>query len=87
MIRMIGTMKKPSLKPPSITEEPQPELSKEVVERYTFLRREYEVATYRTSNVGKRPPKSLLDAEEVARSNLRAFERLHGLTSSDHRIW
>lgn len=84
---MIGTMKKPSLKPPSITEQPVVELSKEILERHALLRREYEVATYRTSGVGKRTPKSLLDAEEVARSNLRAFERLHGLTSADHRVW
>ncbi len=83
---MTGTMKSPSLKPPITTEETQPAMSKEMMERYAFLRREYEGATYRTSGVGKRPPKSLLDAEEVARSNLRTFERLHGLTSSDHRI-
>jgi len=67
------------------TEEPKP-LPKEFMEEYERLKREYQYATFRTSGVGKRVPKSLRDAEEVARANLRSFERRHGLTTFDHRI-
>lgn len=65
-------------------DEPKP-LSKEVMEQHSKLIREYASAVYRMGGM-KRVSKSIRDAEEVARANLRAFERLHGLTPSDPRI-
>lgn len=67
------------------TTEDKPTHSKEVIERHHRLVREYQTALYKKGRV-QRGSKSLRDDEEVARSNLRAFERLHGLTSSDPRI-
>lgn len=67
----------------STTDEPQ--ISKEVQQQHDLLIREYQIALYRIGGM-RRVSKSLRDAEEVARANLRAFERRHGLTSSDPRI-
>lgn len=67
----------------STTDEPQ--ISKEVQQQHDLLIREYQIALYGIGGM-RRVSKSLRDAEEVARANLRAFERRHGLTSSDPRI-
>lgn len=66
-------------------DEPIP-LSKEILQEHARLQREYTSAVYRMGSAGKKTPKSLRDNEEVARANLRAFERRHGLTSADPRI-
>ena len=65
-------------------DQPMP-VSKEVMEQHSRLVREYTSAVYMMGR-SRRVPKAVKDAEEVARANLRAFERLHGLTSSDPRI-
>lgn len=65
-------------------DEPQP-LSKEVMQRHAELVLEYTRAANRMGD-GRRTSSAVRDAEEVARSNLKAFERIHGLTSSDPRI-
>jgi hypothetical protein len=65
-------------------DEPPP-LSKELMQRHTELVREYAKAVNRMGD-GRRVSAAVRDAEEVAHSNLRAFERIHGLTSSDPRI-
>ena len=67
------------------TEEP-PALSKEASEMYRQLRGEFDRASHLLGMAGRRPPKSVVDAQEVARSNLRAFERRFGLTPSDNRL-
>jgi len=67
------------------TTEEKPVHSKEIIERHHRLIREYETALYKKGRM-QRGSKSLRDEEEVSRANLRAFERLHGLTSSDPRI-
>lgn len=68
----------------STTEAPPP-ISKELQQQHGKLIREYQMALYRIGGM-RRVSKSLRDAEEVARANLRAFERRHGLTSPDPRI-
>lgn len=65
-------------------DEPQP-LSKEIMQQHAMLVREYATAVYRRGGL-RRVARSIREAEEVARANLRAFERRHGLTSSDPRI-
>lgn len=68
----------------STTEEVAPP-PKEILQEHQRLIREYQTALHRMGGM-KRPSKSLRDAEEVSRANLRAFERRHGLTSPDPRI-
>lgn len=65
-------------------DEPIP-MSKEVMEEHARLIRDYTSAIYKRGNF-KRVSKPVRDAEEVARANLRAFERRHGLTSTEPRI-
>lgn len=68
----------------STTEAPVT-VSKEILEQHRILVREYQTMLSKRGNVAK-PSRSLRESEEVARANLRAFERLHGLTSPDPRI-
>lgn len=65
-------------------DQPQ-SLSKEVMQRHMELVREHTKAVNRMGG-GRRVSSAVRDAEEVAYSNLKAFERIHGLTSSDPRI-
>jgi len=65
-------------------DDPKP-LSKEVMEEHSRLVRVYSTAINKVGP-SKRVARSVREAEEVARANLRAFERLHGLTSHDPRI-
>lgn len=65
-------------------DQPVP-LAKEIMEEHSRLVRVYTAAVYRVGGQ-KKAPRSAREAEEVSRANLRAFERLHGLTSSDPRI-
>lgn len=86
---MTGTTKSGILDLWNITDsgvdEPVP-LSKEIMQEHARLQREYQTAVYRMSANPKGASKPARDAEEVARANLSAFERRHGLTSSDPRI-
>lgn len=68
----------------STTEAPVT-VSKEILEQHRLLIREYQTMLQKRGPVNK-PSRSLRESEEVARANLRAFERLHGLTSPDPRI-
>ena len=67
------------------TTEAQRVVPKEILQEHERLVREYQIAIYRIGG-NRRVSKSLRDAEEVARANLRAFERRHDLTSPDPRI-
>ena len=69
----------------SVVDQPPP-LSKELMEQHTKLQQEYQKALYRSGAAGKRASRSAREQEEVARANLRHFERRHGLTPSDPRI-
>ena len=65
-------------------DEPVP-LPKEIMEEHARLVREYTYTIHRRGNL-RRVAKAVRDAEEVARANLRAFERRHGLTSTEPQI-
>jgi len=65
-------------------DEPKP-LSKEIMQRHAELIREYTTILQRIGGARK-ASRIVREAEEVARANLVAFERIHGLTSPDPRI-
>lgn len=67
-------------------EDGRPALPKETLEEYRRLLREYQYALNRNGGTGMRASRSALDAQEMARANLRHFERRHGLTESDPRL-
>lgn len=71
--------------PPWSITEPKP-LSKEMLEQYEKLKLRFLNATRRD---GKRRKSYQLIEQECARSNLNAFERMHGLTlthAPSHKI-
>lgn len=64
---------------PNTTEAPQ--ISPEMAQMHERLKTLYTRATNALSMRRGRPGKGLLEEQEVARANLRAFERKNGLTS------
>jgi hypothetical protein len=58
----------------------QPKVTKEVLEEHARLKYKFERALERAAGTRGRVGRALMEEEEVARSNLRAFERRHGLT-------
>ena len=62
----------------STTEQKSP--SKEILEEHSRLKAAFESAMSKSAGVRGRAGRTLIEQEEVARSNLRAFERAHGLT-------
>ena len=60
----------------------KPKHSKEVLEAHAQLQAKFESAMGKSGGVRGRAGRALIEEEEVARSNLRAFERAHGLTPS-----
>ncbi len=59
----------------------KPKHSKEVLEAHARLKLRFESAMNKSGGVRGRAGRALIEEEEIARSNLRAFERAHGLTS------
>ena len=60
----------------------KPKHSKEILEAHAKLQAKFDSAMGRSGGVRGRAGRALIEEEEVARSNLRAFERAHGLTPS-----
>jgi hypothetical protein len=57
-----------------------PTVTKEVLEEHEKLKYKFDRALEKAAGTRGRVGRALMEEEEVARSNLRAFERLHGLT-------
>ena len=57
-----------------------PTATKEVLEEHEKLKYKFGRALEKAAGTRGRVGRALMEEEEVARSNLRAFERLHGLT-------
>jgi hypothetical protein len=64
----------------STTEPPRP-MSVEAEEQHASLKLRHARAHDRLKSGGGRPSRAHHEEEEVARANLRAFERKYGLTS------
>ena len=60
----------------------KPKHSKEILEAHAKLQSRFESAMGKSGGVRGRAGRALIEEEEVAISNLRAFERAHGLTPS-----
>jgi hypothetical protein len=60
----------------------KPKHSREVLEAHAKLQARFDSAMGKSGGVRGRAGRALIEEEEVARSNLRAFERAHGLTPS-----
>jgi hypothetical protein len=60
----------------------KPKHSKEILEAHAKLQAKFDSAMGKSGGVRGRAGRALIEEEEVARSNLRAFERAHGLTPS-----
>jgi hypothetical protein len=58
----------------------QPSVTKEILQEHGRLKYKFERALEKAAGTRGRVGRALMEEEEVARSNLRAFERLHGLT-------
>lgn len=58
----------------------KPKHSKEVLEQHAKLQAKFDSAMGKSGGIRGRAGRTLIEEEEVARSNLRAFERAHGLT-------
>jgi hypothetical protein len=52
----------------------------EILEQHAKLQARFDSAMGKSGGVRGRAGRALIEEEEVARSNLRAFERAHGLT-------
>ena len=60
----------------------KPKHSKEILEAHAKLQARFDSAMGKSGGVRGRAGRALIEEEEIARSNLRAFERAHGLTPS-----
>jgi hypothetical protein len=60
----------------------KPKHSMEILEQHAKLQARFDSAMGKSGGVRGRAGRALIEEEEVARSNLRAFERAHGLTPS-----
>jgi hypothetical protein len=58
----------------------QPTVTKEVLEEHERLKYKFGRALEKAAGTRGRVGRALMEEEEVARANLRAFERRHGLT-------
>jgi hypothetical protein len=77
---MKKTTKSVIMSPSSITEPPLP-MSREAEEEYASLKLRHRRAADALQLVRGKPSRAHHEDEEVARANLRAFERIYGLTS------
>ena len=84
---MSGTMKSMKTNPLSTTE---PDSSKkfplEILQEHMRLTMKYRNAMKSLGGVGKRTSGTLQAIEEMARSNLRAYERCHEITEADNHL-
>jgi hypothetical protein len=75
------------IEPWSITEtEPVKTFTLEVLQEHKKLTLKYRNAMNALGGVGKRTSHALQVVEEMARSNLKSYERCHGLTESDNHL-
>jgi hypothetical protein len=58
----------------------KPKHSMEILEQHAKLQARFDSAMGKSGGVRGRAGRALIEEEEVARSNLRAVERAHGLT-------
>lgn len=73
-------------KDPWNTTEEVSQFSLEVLQEHRKLTLKYRNAMKALGGVGKKPSYTLTCVEEMARSNLRSYERQHGLTESDNHL-
>ena len=66
--------------------EPRKVFPLEILQEHKKLTLKYQNAMKMLGGVGKRSLGSLHNIEEMARSNLKAYERCHGLTESDNHL-
>jgi len=84
---MNGTMKSMKTDPWNTTEpEPSGSFSLEILQEHRKLTLKYRNAMKALGGVGKKTSATLQMIEEMARSNLKAYERCHGLTESDNHL-
>lgn len=84
---MNGTMKSMKEDPWSTTDPEQgKKFPLEILQEHMRLTVKYRNAMKSLGGMGKRSLGSLHIIEEMARSNLRAYERCHGLTESDNHL-
>jgi hypothetical protein len=87
LIVMSGMTKSMKTDPWSTTDpEPRKQFPLEILQEHKKLTLKYQNAMKMLGGVGKRSLGSLHIMEEMARSNLRAYERCHGLTESDNHL-
>lgn len=68
--------------------EPKKSFSLETLQEHRNLTMKYKNAMKVLGGVGKRSSGALLVVEEMARSNLKAYERCHEITEADnHLLW
>lgn len=82
---MNGTMKS-MMEDQWSTTDPSKSFPIEILQEHKRLILKYRNAMKALGGVGKRTSGTLQAVEEMARSNLRAYERCHGLTESDNHI-
>ena len=84
---MIGTTMSMKTDPWNTTDlEPRKVFPLEILQEHKKLTLKYQNAMKMLGGVGKRSLGSLHIIEEMARSNLKAYERCHGLTESDNHL-
>jgi len=66
--------------------EPQKVFPLEILQEHKKLTLKYQNAMKMLGGVGKRSLGSLHIMEEMARSNLRAYERCHEITEADNHL-
>lgn len=66
--------------------EPRKVFSKEILQEHRKLTIKYRNAMKALGGVGKRTSGTLQLVEEMARSNLRAYERCHEITEADNHL-
>ena len=84
---MSGTTKSMKIDPWSTTDpEPRKVFPLEILQELKKLTLKYQNAMKMLGGVGKRSLGSLHIMEEMARSNLRAYERCHEITEADNHL-
>jgi hypothetical protein len=84
---MSGMTKSMKTDPWSTTDpEPRKQFPLEILQEHKKLTLKYQNAMKALGGVGKRTSGLLPMIEEMARSNLKAYERCHGLTESDNHL-
>ena len=84
---MNGTTKSMKTDPLSIIDpEPRKQFPLEILQEHKKLALKYQNAMKMLGGVGKRSLGSLHIMEEMARSNLRAYERCHEITEADNHL-